>query len=60
MRLRNITVFTTMKTIIIIVIIIKHFLKRRLRAEYKITKDVRRNMWRAQTAFTHYTRGPAE
>ena len=25
-----------------------------------ITKDVLHNLWRAQTALIHYTRGPAE
>ena len=34
--------------------------KRRLHAVYKITKDVCHNLWRAQTALIHYTRGPAE
>ena len=34
--------------------------ERRLHAVYKITKDVCHNLWRAQTALVHYTRGPAE
>ena len=35
-------------------------MKRRLHAVNKITKDVCHNLWRAQTALIHYTRGPAE
>ena len=34
--------------------------ERRLHALYKISKDVCHNLWRAQTALIHYTRGPAE
>ena len=37
-----------------------HFTKKRLNALYKVTKDVSDNLWRAQTALIHYTRGPAE
>ena len=46
--------------IIIIIIIVIIIYKRRLHAVYQITKDVCHNLWRAQTALIHYTRGPAE
>ena len=46
--------------IIIIIVIITFIYERRLHAVYKITKDVCHYLWRAQTALTHYTRGPAE
>ena len=34
--------------------------EKRLHAVYKLQKDVCHNLWRAQTALIHYTRGPAE
>ena len=37
-----------------------NFTKERLHAVYKLQKDVCHNLWRAQTALIHYTRGPAE
>ena len=47
--------------IIIIIITTIIYAKKRLHnAVYKITKDVCHNLWSAQTALIHYTRGPAE
>ena len=38
----------------------KQFYEKRLHVVYKLQKDVCHNLWRAQTALIHYTRGPAE
>ena len=38
----------------------EQFYEKRLHAVYKLQKDVCHNLWRAQTALIHYTRGPAE
>ena len=38
----------------------KQFYEKRLHAVYTLQKDVCHNLWRAQTALIHYTRGPAE
>ena len=46
--------------IIIIMIVIIIIYEKRLHAVYKLQKDVCHNLWRAQTALIHYTRGPAE
>ena len=53
----NIIIIIIIIVIIIIIIIIS---RKRLHAVYKLQKDVCHNLWRAQTALTHYTRGPAE
>ena len=37
-----------------------YYYEKRLHAVYKLQKDVGHNLWRAQTALIHYTRGPAE
>ena len=46
--------------VIIIIIIIIIIFYRKLHAVYKLQKDVCHNLWRAQTALIHYTRGPAD
>ena len=38
----------------------KQFYEKRLHAVYKLQKDVCHDLWRAQTALIHYTRGPAD
>ena len=38
----------------------KQFYEKRLHAVYTLQKDVCHNLWRAQTALIHYTRGPAD
>ena len=45
---------------LLLLLLLLLFYEKRLHAVYKLQKDVCHNLWRAQTALIHYTRGPAE
>ena len=46
--------------LLLLLLLLLFYEKKKLHAVYKLQKDVCHNLWRAQTALIHYTRGPAE
>ena len=58
--LRRITNNRQLLLLLLSLLLLLLFYEKRLHAVYKLQKDVCHNLWRAQTALIHYTRGPAE